>query len=130
MTTIKVEYQGFDELGKKLDKGTVDKSTKEPFTKLVLETEALAKKSTVVDTGRLRASITHQIYAISAEIGTNVQYAPFIEFGTIKMQSRHMEGSTKVLGQGMFDYTVEQLAEPLEQFNVSVTSNFEKEIEQ
>lgn len=39
-----------------------------------------------VDTGRLRASITHEIEPtglhITGRVGTNVEYAPFVELGT------------------------------------------------
>lgn len=37
-----------------------------------------------VDTGNLRGSITHKVDEIdlSVRIGTNVEYAPYIEFGT------------------------------------------------
>lgn len=37
-----------------------------------------------VDTGRLRNSITHEIRdaGLSAVVGTNVYYAPHVEFGT------------------------------------------------
>lgn len=36
---------------------------------------------TLRDTGRLLASITHDVSSDSVEIGTNVQYAPYIHFG-------------------------------------------------
>lgn len=40
-----------------------------------------------VDTGRLRNSITHDIEdKNTAVIGTNVKYAPYVEFGTSKSQ--------------------------------------------
>lgn len=35
-------------------------------------------------TGRLRSSITHRSDSRSATVGTNVEYAPFVEFGTSK----------------------------------------------
>jgi phage gpG-like protein len=35
-----------------------------------------------VDTGRLRNSITHAVDGDDVYIGTNVEYAPYIEFGT------------------------------------------------
>lgn len=35
-----------------------------------------------VDTGRLMGSITANVKGNSAEIGTNVEYAPYVEFGT------------------------------------------------
>lgn len=41
-----------------------------------------------VDTGRLRASITHKVEAdgkIEGTVGSNVEYAPYQEFGTVKM---------------------------------------------
>lgn len=37
---------------------------------------------TAVDTGRLRNSITHKVSGDAVYIGTNVQYARYIEFGT------------------------------------------------
>lgn len=41
-----------------------------------------------VDTGRLRNSITYKIGIDNATIGTNVEYAPYVEFGTVKMKPR------------------------------------------
>ena len=35
-----------------------------------------------VDTGRLMGSITVNVEGNTAEIGTNVEYAPYVEFGT------------------------------------------------
>ena len=51
--------------------------------------ESYAKKLCPVDTGRLRNSITHQQYDDHTEvIGTNVEYAPYVELGTTKMGAR------------------------------------------
>lgn len=41
-----------------------------------------------VDTGRLRGSISHTVSGDDVYIGTNVEYAPYIELGTYKMASR------------------------------------------
>lgn len=41
-----------------------------------------------VDTGRLRASISHAHDDEAAYIGTNVEYAPYVELGTSRMASR------------------------------------------
>lgn len=50
--------------------------------------EGYAKRLCPVDTGRLRNSITHQQYDERTEvIGTNVEYAPYVELGTVK--NRH-----------------------------------------
>lgn len=48
--------------------------------------EGYAKKLCPVDTGRLRNSITHGVdYSdTTAYIGTNVEYAAYVEFGTSK----------------------------------------------
>ena len=44
----------------------------------------------VVDTGRFRSSVTHEVnYADkSVSIGSNVDYAPYLELGSHKMKAR------------------------------------------
>lgn len=51
-----------------------------------LTAEGYAKRLTPVDTGNLRNSITHQVSpdADEVQIGTNVEYAPYVELGTGK----------------------------------------------
>ena len=45
--------------------------------------EAYAKEICPVDTGRLRNSIAHaQVDARTEAVGTNVEYAPYVELGT------------------------------------------------
>ncbi len=60
--------------------------------KAVLMVESDAKRIVRVDTGRLRASITHEIEKtrnmITGRVGTNVNYAIAQEYGTSK-QSGH-----------------------------------------
>ena len=41
-----------------------------------------------IDTGNLRNSISHTDDGNCAYIGTNVEYAPYVEMGTVKMQER------------------------------------------
>lgn len=41
-----------------------------------------------VDTGNLRGSITHEVKADEARVGTNVEYAPYMEYGTSKQRSQ------------------------------------------
>ena len=41
-----------------------------------------------VRTGRLKGSITHAVGDNEAYIGTNVEYAPYVELGTHKMAAR------------------------------------------
>lgn len=51
--------------------------------------ESYAKKLCPVDTGNLRNSITHQRYDESTEVvGSNVEYAPYVELGTVRMKAR------------------------------------------
>ena len=45
-------------------------------------------KMKAVDTGRLRGSISHATDEEAAYIGTNVEYAPYVELGTHKMPAR------------------------------------------
>ena len=41
-----------------------------------------------VDTGRLRGSISHAHDDSAAYVGTNVEYAPYVELGTSRMVAR------------------------------------------
>lgn len=47
------------------------------------EAEGYAKENCPVDTGRLRNSIAHQVVESekAVYIGTNVEYAPYVEYG-------------------------------------------------
>lgn len=51
-----------------------------------------AKELCAVDTGRLRSSINWRLArdsrGLAAIIGTNVEYAPYLEFGTSRMAAR------------------------------------------
>jgi HK97 gp10 family phage protein len=65
----------------------------EQAVSLALEASALlvegqAKALTPVDTGNLRNSITHEVEGKEAKVGTNVEYAPFVELGTVKMAAQ------------------------------------------
>lgn len=44
--------------------------------------EGYAKGACPADTGRLRASIGHAVEGDTVYVGTNVEYAPYVEFGT------------------------------------------------
>lgn len=51
--------------------------------KIGLTAEGYAKRLCPVDTGRLRNSITHDTDDEAAYIGTNVEYAVYVEMGTV-----------------------------------------------
>ncbi len=57
-----------------------------------LQVDAAAKRLCPVDTGRLHSSITNEIgqdgQGLVATIGTNVEYAPYIELGTSRMAAQ------------------------------------------
>lgn len=56
-----------------------------------IQVEGAAKRLCPVDTGRLRSSISHELALDSGlvgRVGTNVEYAPFVELGTYKMAAQ------------------------------------------
>lgn len=53
-----------------------------------LAAEGYAKRLCPVDTGRLRNSITHTRDKKTAYIGTNVEYAPYVELGTSRQKAQ------------------------------------------
>ena len=57
-----------------------------------LTAEGYAKELCPVDTGRLRNSISHAVEGDAVYIGTNVEYAPYVELGTSKMRARPFLG--------------------------------------
>jgi HK97 gp10 family phage protein len=62
----------------------VEKSLREAVARAATRITTGAKRRVVVDTGRLRASISATYFqgGLTAEVGTDAFYAPFIEFGT------------------------------------------------
>lgn len=52
------------------------------INKTAYKIERDAKSICPVDTGRLKGSITTNTGHLEAEVGTNVEYAKFVEFGT------------------------------------------------
>lgn len=69
---------------------SLEKAIKNGLTAIGLTAEGHAKKAAPVDTGRLRNSITHAVKMDekAAYIGTNVEYAPYVELGTVNMSPR------------------------------------------
>ena len=121
------------ELAAKYTEGSVRRSVEKPFKDLVLGIERDVKKAAVIDTGRFRASIASKFLGeMSAVVGTNVQYAPFLEIGSVHGQTfvppRHMEGATKELGIGAFAFVLENSKELLKDFETKSVSNLEKEL--
>lgn len=63
----------------------INKAIAAALEEIGLAAERFAKRACPVDTGRLRNSITHAIGSVEDKevyIGTNVEYAPYVELGT------------------------------------------------
>ena len=68
----------------------LEKAKKRGLEAIGLVAEGHAKKyETAVDTGRLRNSISHATDGEAAYIGTNVEYAPYIELGARGRKGLH-----------------------------------------
>jgi len=87
--------EGERELRRRLTQITprVRDDIEQALIKSALFVERDAKINSPVDTGRLRASLSHVENDFgsdnpSVEIGTNVEYAPAIEFGTSKQPAK------------------------------------------
>lgn len=68
----------------------LEKAKKQGLEAIGMTAERHAKKNTPVDTGRLRNSITHTADSNAAYIGTNVEYAPYVELGARGRKPVHM----------------------------------------
>ena len=68
----------------------LEKAKKRGLEAIGLVAEGHAKKITPVDTGRLRNSIAHAVDDDAAYIGTNVEYAPYVELGAQGRKGVHM----------------------------------------
>ena len=68
----------------------MEKGIKNGLEAIGLTAETYAKKATPVDTGRLRNSISHAVDGEAVYIGSNVEYAPYVELGTSRAEAHHM----------------------------------------
>lgn len=76
-----VEIKNVDKLVAKLD-NLSRLQLEQALNKACLIVENEAKKLCPVDTGQLRSSITHEVVENEGRVGTNVEYAPYVEYGT------------------------------------------------
>ena len=71
---------------------------------IALETEAEIKDRTPTDTGDLKNSmVARKNKFLDYEVATNLEYAPFIEYGTSRMSARAMmrRGAAAVTTKGV-----------------------------
>jgi len=92
--TIQTKITGDKEIARKISELAKKhpEALKDAIIKSVLVVEGKAKKAVPVLTGRLRSSITTEIkkagQGYDGRIGTNVFYAPYVEFGTKRMSAK------------------------------------------
>lgn len=73
--------EGLDRLIEKLDK--LENIEVEPMlNRCCVVVENAAKQKCPVASGQLRSSITHKVEGNEGKVGTNVEYAPYVEYGT------------------------------------------------
>lgn len=73
-----------------------------------LVAEGYAARLCPVDTGRLRNSITHVAEENQVTIGTNVEYAPYVEMGTVKTKAQPFLGPSITNHISQYEQIVEQ----------------------
>ena len=68
----------------------LERGKRNALTAIGATAETYAKKATPVRTGRLHNSISHAVDGEAAYIGSNVEYAPYVELGTSRAKAHHM----------------------------------------
>ena len=83
---MKVDYKDYS----KEVLAALEKGKRNALTAIGVTAETYAKQETPVDTGRLRNSISHSVDGEAVYIGSNVEYAPYVELGTSRAKAHHM----------------------------------------
>lgn len=90
-----MEIKNLDKLMKKLDKLAKVELIK-PMQKATKDVQTTAKTNVPVDDGHLRNSISTRVLeddkGVEGTVFTNVEYAPYIEFGTGPMGAKNNKG--------------------------------------
>ena len=77
------ELQGADKLQQHLTSLSLDNGRlQQILDRACIIVENQAKINCPVKYGTLRASITHEVEGVNGVVGTNTEYAPYVEFGT------------------------------------------------
>ncbi len=95
---IKFDKEALDELF-----GSPDGPMGKAMGRAAIRVQTQSKRLCPVDTGLLRASVTHELGKdgddLVARIGTNVHYAPYVELGTRRMAARsYLRAALDILG--------------------------------
>lgn len=84
MGGFKLTIQGINETLAKIDPKKYQNEIQQSFDKFGLRAETFAKLNAPTDEGHLKGAIYHTDVPMGAEVGCNVSYAPYVEFGTRK----------------------------------------------
>lgn len=77
-----------------------------------LSIEAGAKRVVPVDTGNLKNSLqTQMVSDLEAEVGTVVEYGPYVEFGTSRQPAQPYLGPAAEAERGPFRQAMSELVE-------------------
>jgi HK97 gp10 family phage protein len=68
--------------------GNLRSAIRKALERSAMSVQSQAKLLAPVDTGRLRASIDRRIEGRTAYVGTNLDYAPYVEYGTRYMRAQ------------------------------------------
>lgn len=79
---MSVQIEGSAELIAKLQKIAEGEKVKENLEEACLVVERAAKEKCPVSTGELRSSIGSNVEGFTGEVGTPLQYAVYVEYGT------------------------------------------------
>lgn len=113
---MKISIEGMDSVMDKLQNLVSEEKLHNALALAGEVVRADAAMNCPVDTGRLRGSITSQVEGGSAVIGTNVEYAPYVEFGTGSKGDKSVAHTTKkhwtYYSGGRFYTTSGQAAQP------------------
>ena len=86
MSGIQIHIDGLERAIKNASPELLDKPLRNFFARATIAIQNRARQNAPVDTGRLRSSIGTRVDSGNppawGEVGTNVQYAPYMEYGT------------------------------------------------
>jgi len=84
---MSIKVKGIKQAVEALDdyKDTKTKQLEKATQRATVDVDRKAKKNVPVDTGRLKTSIHRTTNKLNGTVFTNVEYAPYIEFGTGSM---------------------------------------------
>lgn len=90
-STLDVDASGFLR-GLQREMNRLELGSDRAVLRLAIDVQNRARQLCPVDTGRLRSSIVHQVgkddRGFYVDVGSNVVYAPFVEFGTFKQPAQ------------------------------------------